>query len=116
MYFVIVTLLFQLLAKHSSAASMHVSDLLTSACTCIAKQFIHTNPLYTPISLTSPIMNLFSLLNTRAKTNQARFTIYERTHYCILKFLHDLELFCNSKYQNPMNKTKPLALLKKHKL
>ena len=32
MYFVVVTLLFQLLAKHSSAAN-HVSDLLTSTST-----------------------------------------------------------------------------------
>ena len=29
-----------------------------------------------------------------------------------LEFLHDLELFCNSKYRNPRNKTEPLVLLK----
>ena len=48
MYFVVDTLLFQLLAKHSSAA-FHVSDLLTSICK-------HVNDMSVYYSYTTPTL------------------------------------------------------------
>ena len=61
-YLEAVILLFQLLAKHSSAA-LPYQDLLTSACKhVIISLFImhHTH------IISFAIINLFSLLNTRA--------------------------------------------------
>ena len=64
MYFVVDTLLFQLLAKHSSAA-FHVSNLLTSVCKHVNDMSVYYS--YTTVSFA--IIELFSLFNAMAKTN-----------------------------------------------
>ena len=63
-YFVVVTLLFQLLAKHSSAA-LPSKRFVNKRLTCL---FIIATPHYTQ-TVSFATINLFSLFNTTAKTN-----------------------------------------------
>ena len=60
MYFVVATLLFQLLAKHSSAALPFKRF--------VNKRLHHTTPHHIQI-VSLAIIKLFSLFNSRAKTN-----------------------------------------------
>ena len=62
------------------------------------------------------IRNLFSLFNTRAKTNHRYITrptplfMNELT----IEYWNFYKYFYNSKYQNPKNKTKASVLIKEH--
>ena len=68
MYFVVVTLLFQLLAKHTYVVQLlcHVSDLLTSVCKHVNDSSATRH--HTQI-VSFATIKLLSLFNTRAKTN-----------------------------------------------
>ena len=106
MYFVVVMLLFQLLAKHS-----------------LPRKHIIATPHHTQtVSFTT--INLFSPFNTMAKTNHIDSTrpaplsmnklANSLLNIAILIGLGiHLKIFRNSKYQNSRNKTEALVLLKK---
>ena len=74
--FVVVTVLFQLLAKQNSA-TLSCEQLLTSTCKHLndSSFIIHHNHI-----VSFAIIYLFSLLNTRAKTNHRWYKVRSTFH------------------------------------
>ena len=115
-YFVAVTLLFPLLAKHNSAAS----DLLTSLSIEQQKHFIIAKAFYNckandlgVVWCGVAIVNRQNVF-TRAKMNHidstrpAPLSMNELTteNWNFYAIWNSLKIFCNSKYQNPWDKLK----------